>query len=152
MNTSNKVQILNKLESIFNIITMSISGLYFIWWICALIHSIITVEESNNFHNGVFIHVSIIFIIVSAGIITLNILAILKERVRNPFSIVIAIYLIISTYMFLKDRMANVHNETIQTKDVLVLVLLGLLMAFSILNAFVHICLKIMLDRNGNNN
>ena len=152
MNSSNKVRILNKIGSIFNIITMSISGLYFIWWICALIHSIITVEEANNFHTGVFIYVSIIFIIVSAGIITLNIFAILKERVRNPFSIVIAIYLIISTYMFLNDRMANVHNETIQTKDVLVLVLLGLLMAFSILNAIVHICLKIMLDRNGSNN
>ena len=48
--------------------------------------------------------------------------------------------------------MANVHNETIQTNDVLVLVLLWLLMAYSVVNAFVHICLKIMIDRNGNNN
>lgn len=152
MDVNDKIRILNKYESIFNIISMAINVLYLIWWICALIHSVNIIDESNNFHSAVFIDVSIIFIIVSAGIIALNIFAILKERLRNPFSIVIAIYLIISTYMFLKDRIANVHNETIQTKDVLVLVLLGLLMAFSILNAFVHICLKIMLDRNGNNN
>ena len=148
MDVNDKIRILNKYESIFNIITMAINVLYLIWWICALIHSVNIIDESNNFHSAVFIDVSIIFIIVSAGIIALNILSILKERLRNPFSIVIAIYLIISTYMFLKDRMANVHNETIQTKDVLVLVLLGLLMAFSILNAFVHICLKIIEDRN----
>lgn len=127
---------------------MAINVLYLIWWICALIHSVNIIDESNNFHSAVFIDVSIIFIIVSAGIIALNIFAILKERVRNPFSILIAIYLIIVTYMFLKDRMANVHNETIQTNDVLVLVLLGLLMAYSVVNAFVHICLKIIEDRN----
>lgn len=148
MDVNDKIRILNKYESIFNIITMAINVLYLIWWICALIHSVNIIDESNNFHSAVFIDVSIIFIIVSAGIIALNIFAILKERVRNPFSILIAIYLIIVTYMFLKDRMANVHNETIQTNDVLVLVLLGLLMAYSVVNAFVHICLKIIEDRN----
>ena len=148
MDVNDKIRILNKYESIFNIITMAINVLYLIWWICALIHSVNIIDESNNFHSAIFIDVSIIFIIVSAGIITLNILSILKERLRNPFSIVIAIYLIISTYMFLKDRMANVHNKTIQTNDVLVLVLLGLLMAYSVVNAFVHIRLKIIEDRN----
>ena len=152
MNGNNKTRMLSKIAPIFNIITMAINGLYLIWWIVALIYSIATIEESNNFHDEVFIYVSIIFIIVSTGAIVLNIFAILSKKIRNPFSIIIAIYLIYVTYMFLGDRSQNVHPEPTQVKDVLELVFVWLLMIFSFVNAFVQIFLKTILYRNSNKN
>ena len=148
-----KIDLYKKLEYVFNWIELFINTIYLIWWIFALVISIKESGTYENFHQEIFIYVSIIFIIISICIIVLNCISIMckKREICNSISLIIAIYLVLVSYLFFNDRWTKIVTNTATTREYITFIVTCIIMVLSICNIFISIRLKLLNEKSPNN-